>query len=162
MSDEAHLPTEQACPQAPSRLSRAHGNAGRPQGAGRAPGAGPQTPVGVTTGRAARLQRLRERRDFLAANKGRRAATDGFVLLAHTRGDLSDDIRVGFTVTKKIGGAVVRNRLKRRLRAAAAAVLPVSGRAGTDYVLIGRAAGLDRPFGQLIDDLSRAAARLAS
>lgn len=70
-------------------------------------------------------------------------------------------MRVGFTVTKKIGGAVVRNRLKRRLRAVAREMLPRVGVAGADHVLIGRAPGLARPFAALADDFARACAKLA-
>jgi ribonuclease P protein component len=62
------------------------------------------------------------------------------------------------TASRKVGGAVLRNRAKRRLRAAAAATLPLSGRAGHDYVLIARIATLSRPFAELIGDLSNAVA----
>jgi ribonuclease P protein component len=65
-------------------------------------------------------------------------------------------LRVGFTASKKIGGAVVRNRAKRRLRAAAAAVLPLSGAAGTDYVLVARRDTVTRPFDSLLSDLAQA------
>jgi ribonuclease P protein component len=64
--------------------------------------------------------------------------------------------RVGFTATKKIGGAVERNRAKRRLRAAAAALLPLYGLAGSDYVLVARAGTLTRPFADLLEDLAGA------
>jgi ribonuclease P protein component len=68
----------------------------------------------------------------------------------------SDTIRVGFTVTKKVGDAVRRNRAKRRLREVARAVLPLYAVEGTDYVLIGRDATLTRPFADLIEDLKMA------
>lgn len=71
-------------------------------------------------------------------------------------------IRVGYTVTKKIGGAVVRNRMKRRFRALAAEILPVEGVAGADHVLIGRAGGVERPFDDLRRELSRALLRVKS
>ncbi|MEO0499380.1 MAG: ribonuclease P protein component [Pseudomonadota bacterium] len=102
---------------------------------------------------------MTKRRDFLAANRGRRAATDGFVLLLHDRRDDRPDVRVGYTVTKKIGNAVMRNRLKRRLRAAARTALPAVAPAGSDIVLIGRPGGLTRDFARLADDLARAVPR---
>ncbi len=65
-------------------------------------------------------------------------------------------VRVGYTATRKLGGAVVRNRAKRRLRAAAAAVLPLYGREGNDYVLVARQGTLTKPFSGLLDDLTTA------
>jgi ribonuclease P protein component len=64
-------------------------------------------------------------------------------------------VRVGFTVTKKIGNAVVRNRLKRRLRALARAALPSLGKPGCDYVFIGRSGGLTRNFAEMQTELAR-------
>lgn len=104
---------------------------------------------------------IRLRRDFLAANKARRVATPGFVLLVNRRGDADPALRVGYTVTRKIGNAVVRNRMKRRLRALARALLPLHGVAGADHVLIGRDGGVERDFATLAADLAGALARAA-
>lgn len=106
------------------------------------------------------VETLRFRRDFVAANAGRRWHTPGFTLLALRRDDVGACARVGVTVTKKIGGAVVRNRLKRRLRSLIRAVVPQHGRAGTDYVLIGRGDGLHRPMTDLIQDLTQGLQKL--
>lgn len=96
------------------------------------------------------------RRDYLAANNARRAPMPGFVLLVRERGDGDPAMRLGITVTKKVGNAVVRNRLKRRFRALAAEILPAEGVEGADHVLIGRVDGLERAFAALRADLSRA------
>ena len=85
----------------------------------------------------------------------------GFVLLVRDRRDADPTIRVGFTVTKKIGNAVVRNRMKRRLRALARELLPTAGVPGTDHVLIGRQGGNDRDFASLRADLAKALAKVA-
>jgi ribonuclease P protein component len=82
------------------------------------------------------------------------------VLLVRQRGDGDPAKRVGFTVTKKIGGAVVRNRMKRRLRALAREILTERGVAGADHVLIGRAGGIERDYSLLRDELARALERL--
>ena len=71
-------------------------------------------------------------------------------------------MRVGFTVTKKIGGAVIRNRLKRRFRALAREIVPTQGFAGSDHVMIGRAKGIEREFGLLRTELAGALERLRS
>ena len=70
-------------------------------------------------------------------------------------------MRAGLTVTKKIGGAVVRNRIKRRLRAACRAVLPLHGEPGCDYVLVARAAASEMVFADMLDDLAGALQSLA-
>ena len=80
----------------------------------------------------------------------------GFVLLVRDRKDSDPAMRVGFTVTKKIGGAVVRNRMKRRFRALAQEVVPLRGFAGADHVMIGRSTGIERDFGLLRSELERA------
>jgi ribonuclease P protein component len=104
---------------------------------------------------------MRQRRDFLAANKARRIVTPGFILLVNRRGGDDPAMRVGFTVTKKLGNAVVRNRMKRRLRALARAALPAQGIAGADHVLIGREAGIGRDFALLASELAAALAKAA-
>ena len=102
---------------------------------------------------------LTRRRDFLAANSGKRAPMPGFVLLVRCREDGDPNIRVGFTVTKRIGNAVVRNRMKRRLRALAREVLPSVGITGADHVLIGREGGIERDFDLLRTELIAALGR---
>ncbi|MEL7091930.1 MAG: ribonuclease P protein component [Pseudomonadota bacterium] len=103
---------------------------------------------------------MRKRSDFLRAARARRVATPGFVLQIRARRDADGPMRVGFTCSKKVGNAVARNRAKRRLRALARAVLQDHGRAGTDYVLIGRAdVTATRPFALMQDDLRSALKR---
>ncbi|MDQ2893389.1 MAG: ribonuclease P protein component [Pseudomonadota bacterium] len=85
----------------------------------------------------------------------------GFVLLVRDRQDGDAAIRVGFTVTKKIGNAVVRNRMKRRLRALAREFLPTGGMRGADHVLIGRQGGIERDFAVLRTEFSKALAKIA-
>ncbi len=104
--------------------------------------------------------RLKRRAEFLlVAGKGRKAAQPGLVLQGLSRGD-GNPVRVGFTVTKKVGNAVVRNRTKRRLRAAARAVLGETAVVGADLVLIGRDATRRRAFAALKDDLRKALGRV--
>ena len=80
----------------------------------------------------------------------------GFVLLVRPRDDGDPAMRLGITVSKKVGGAVIRNRMKRRFRELARALLPEAGLAGADHVLIGRPGGIERPFDQLKSDLEKA------
>ena len=94
---------------------------------------------------------LTKRADFLAANRGLRNARPGFVLL--TRPNDGRGVRYGITVTKKIGNAVVRNRMKRRFRELLREALPAHALPDHDHVLIGRAGGVARDFGQMAEEL---------
>ncbi|WP_296677111.1 ribonuclease P protein component [Novosphingobium sp.] len=102
---------------------------------------------------------LTKRADFLAANRGLRVARPGFVLLVN-RNDC-DAIRYGITVTKKIGNAVVRNRMKRRFRALLRELLPSAGLPAHDHILIGRDGGVEREFAKLREELAMALLRAA-
>ncbi len=105
------------------------------------------------------LHRLKRRAEFLrAAAKGRKAALPGLVLQALARGD-DAPARFGFTVTKKVGNAVVRNRVRRRLKEAARLLFAQGAPTGMDFVLIGRDATRQRRFSALTDDLRRAVER---
>ncbi len=107
------------------------------------------------------LARLKKRAEFLRVAQGRRWAMPGLVLQVRQRtGADGGAARVGFTVSRKVGIAVVRNRARRRLRAAAAAVLPDAGRPDHDYVLVGRAGTLTREFDDLVRDLKTALERV--
>ncbi|UOR15776.1 ribonuclease P protein component [Qipengyuania aquimaris] len=103
------------------------------------------------------LSVIRKRSDFLAANRGMRNAKPGFVLL--TRPNDGQGKRYGITVTKKIGNAVVRNRMKRRFRELLWAALPEAGLADHDHILIGREGGVERDFAKMREELAAALAR---
>ena len=104
-------------------------------------------------------ERLKRRTEFLrVASKGRKVPVHGLVLQALARDD-AGPARIGFTVTKKVGNAVVRNRTKRRLREVARLLLRAAPVQGVDLVLIGRDTTRGRPFTLLIDDLRRALAK---
>ncbi|KQM14774.1 ribonuclease P protein component [Novosphingobium sp. Leaf2] len=100
---------------------------------------------------------LTRRSDFLAANRGLRVARPGFVLLANRNAGHGQ--RAGITVTKKIGNAVVRNRMKRRFRALLRELLADHGLPDTDHVLIGRENGIERDFTALRTELIAALGR---
>lgn len=125
--------------------------------------------AGASNGASVRhaLVRLTRRAEFLTvASRGRRAVTPGLVLQAWRRqgadpGPEAACIRVGFTASRKVGGAVERNRARRRLRALAAEILAAQGREGHDYVLVARRETVARSFTDLRQDLLRALRRVA-
>jgi ribonuclease P protein component len=162
MNDEADLSAEQSGARTPPRVPLAHGDPGRSQRDSRASQSRSQEALGVSVPVGPPdLRTLTRRADFLAANAGKRAPMPGFVLQVRARGDGDPAMRVGYTVTKKIGNAVVRNRMKRRLRALARELLPEKGVPGADHVLIGRNGGIERDFAALRAELTKALAKAA-
>ncbi len=107
------------------------------------------------------IKRLLRRPQFLAAAKGVSEARGGVVIQRLERGDGSPHVGMGFTATRKIGGAVQRNRAKRRLRQAARALLPDHGVPGSDYVFIARMGTTERAWDRLLDDVKSTLTRLA-
>ena len=116
------------------------------------------------------MERLRKRADFVAVGRGRRIETAGFVLQAAARPRAAEGepgearfqtARFGFTVTKRLGNAAIRNRIRRRLREAVRMAGENHARAGVDYVLVGRKAALGLPFEQLMADVIDGLTRLS-
>jgi ribonuclease P protein component len=107
------------------------------------------------------MERLLRRSEYLAAAKAPSAAATSVVVQARARAD-GKAFRVGYTCTKKLGNAVMRNRIRRRMREAAKQVLPEIAKAETDYVLIGRMGSENRPFEDLRKDIISAVTRVNS
>jgi len=103
---------------------------------------------------------LKKRSEFLFVREGRYQARGGIVIQARENHD-SKAIRVGFTATKKIGNAVIRNRAKRRMRSVALETLPNLGQKGTDYVFIARNSTTTTPYEALVGDAQKALSSLA-
>lgn len=103
---------------------------------------------------------LRKRADFITAQAGVKAGVQTLLMARAADPNGLPEARLGFTVTKKLGSAVVRNRIRRRLREAARIVFPEAAAAGYDYVAIARPAALNADFGALLDDMKRALLRL--
>jgi ribonuclease P protein component len=106
-----------------------------------------------------RVERLRKRRDFLAAATGAKVATPAFILQVKPRSD-TGPVRVGFTVSRKVGTAVERNRARRRLKEVIKGSAASGLSAGHDYVLVARRSALSLPFEQITKDFKRALGRL--
>lgn len=102
------------------------------------------------------MRRLKRRAEFLAVARGQRSARRGFVLQTLRLDDEAAAPRCGFTVTKKVGNAAVRNRIRRRLKEALRLDAEKLGRPGHDHVLVGRREALSLPFAQLRADLAGA------
>jgi ribonuclease P protein component len=107
------------------------------------------------------MERLKRRTDFRAASGGARSAASAFVLQARQRPE-NGPVRVGFTVSKQVGNAVERNRVRRRLREIVRLSAGGEMRGGHDYVLIGRRAALALPFGEMKQELDAALHRIHS
>jgi ribonuclease P protein component len=175
---EAHLSTEPPCSQAPPWISQAHADGRWPEGSGPSSLEGPQASFGLIRSSAKAplpllaaleavipiLPTLKARSEFLAVRGGRRSSTPAFLIEMRerpgttVRGGVGP--RFGFTITKKIGNAVTRNRIRRRLKAAFAAETKDANLGACDYVVVARHAALDRPFTLLLGDVSQAMAAL--
>lgn len=108
-----------------------------------------------------KIERLKKRPDFLACAQAPSCARGAVVVQARPR-DAEPLVRAGFTATKRIGGAVERNRAKRRMREAARLLLPAFASPGFDYVFIARGGVTTRPWPRLLDDVKSALIRLAA
>jgi ribonuclease P protein component len=109
-----------------------------------------------------KIERLTSRPQFLAAAKGVSEARGAVVVQRLDRQDGTATVGLGFTATRKVGNAVIRNRAKRRLREAARATVPLLAVPGSDYVFIARMGTADRPWDRLLDDVKSALTRLAT
>ncbi|WP_394762355.1 ribonuclease P protein component [Phenylobacterium sp.] len=113
-----------------------------------------------------KIERLRKRPDFLACAQAAHCARGAVLVQARPRAPLTEGeaplVRAGFTATKRIGGAVQRNRAKRRLREAARLLLPDLASPGFDYVFVARGGVTTRPWPRLLDDVKSALIRLAA
>lgn len=105
---------------------------------------------------------LKKRADFLAAQSGLKAGSASLLLARAKEPNGLETARFGITVTKKLGNAVVRNRIRRRLREAARLTFPENAAAGFDYVAIARPAALGAEFSVVLDDMKRALLRLSA
>jgi ribonuclease P protein component len=105
------------------------------------------------------MERLRRRTDFRAAAAGQRASVGTFVVQARRRAE-AGPVRIGFTVSRQVGNAVERNRVRRRLREMVRLSAGSGMHDGHDYVLIGRRAALAVPFGQMRQELDTALGRI--
>ncbi len=160
MSRETHIPAKstEACPY--PRVPQPHVNKERTQGSGKPPGQGSQTSGNKL--KPVNLRRLQKRAEFLRAAKGDTVRRKLVVVQTCNRQDGLSTIGEGFTSTRKIGGAVVRNRARRRMRVASRELLPKHGRPGHDYVFIARAETALAPWESLLDDVETALIRLHS
>lgn len=163
---EAHFSAEQSRARSPSRLPPAYVDRKGSCDSERTSRTWPQEAVRLIDSGddGAAMQPyaiMKKRADFLAANRGKRYAAPGFVLLVRDRRDDDPAIRLGITITKKVGNAVVRNRMRRRFRELAREMLATGGRPGADHVLIGRDGGIERDYGLLREELAKALEKLS-
>lgn len=159
--DQKNFSAEQPEAQAAPRLPRAHGDQERSKSAGLPPRQGPQASERLTGPDDSNpspivLERLRVRREFLYVAEGYAERRRLVVVQARRRSPPRATAGVGFTATKKVGGSVVRNRARRRLREAVRALLPGLGVAGVDYVVVARQETGTAPWPRLLDDIEKA------
>jgi len=161
-SRETHIPTVPARPQPQTWFPFAHEHQSRSSNPGTPPRQGPCPVVCLNEMdiTPSTVKRLKIRREFLFVAKGRKAVRAGVVVQTRRR-DGSLHCGAGFTATKKVGNAVIRNRAKRRLREAVRLLLPLHGRPGFDYVFIARAATPDLDWRLLFDDVKKALVSLS-
>ena len=166
---QAHFPTQQPEAQAAPRVPFAHGDQERPEGAAAPPRQGPQeaqrlnspSSKGLDTSSQRniapiKVERLRVRREFLYVADGHAERKKTLVVQARRRAEPRPAAGAGFTATKKVGGSVIRNRARRRLREAMRVTLPITGLPGVDYVFIARQDTPDCPWPRLLDDMETA------
>lgn len=166
---QADFPAEQPEAQTAPWFPLAHGHQERPEGSAAPPRQGPQEAQRLNSSAAkaldasasrnpkpVKVERLRVRREFLHVSDGQAERKKTLVVQARRRGEPRPAAGAGFTATKKVGGSVIRNRARRRMREAMRMTLPITGLAGVDYVFIARQDTPDCPFPRLLDDMETA------